>query len=196
MKVHSKQTTTLILCALGICINVILGSFITYTGIPFLYLDAIGTIFIAANFPLRYGLLTGLGTNLMLALIHGPLALPFALVSLTVALVTNLSARKNFSYPRALITGILVTLIGSLVSAPIRLLLFGGFGGVSPSMGNVIVFALSGAGQKAFFAAYLGAVTDGLLDKIISCLLTVKLSRSAAIQQLLNTGNLEGSIHE
>ena len=57
--------------------NVILGSVVTYMHIPLLFLDAIGTIFVAVNFPLRYGLLTELGTNVVLAVIHGPLALPF-----------------------------------------------------------------------------------------------------------------------
>ena len=77
MNKEKNQLQILIFCALAIGMNVILGSVVTYTHVPLLFLDAIGTIFVAVNFPLRYGLLTGLGTNVVLAVIHGPLALPF-----------------------------------------------------------------------------------------------------------------------
>ncbi|MGF2141193.1 hypothetical protein ACQUD9_00850 [Vagococcus fluvialis] len=40
----------LTLCALAICLNVAVGSLMTHLQMPFLYLDAIGTIFIAFNF--------------------------------------------------------------------------------------------------------------------------------------------------
>lgn len=47
-----KQNNIMILtlCALAICLNVAVGSLMTHLQMPFLYLDAIGTIFIAFNF--------------------------------------------------------------------------------------------------------------------------------------------------
>ena len=77
MNKEKSQLQVLVFCALAIGVNVVLGSVVTYTHMPLLFLDTIGTIFVAVNFPLRYGLLTGLGTNVVLAVIHGPLALPF-----------------------------------------------------------------------------------------------------------------------
>ncbi|KAF1298448.1 hypothetical protein BAU15_11880 [Enterococcus sp. JM4C] len=178
------------LCAMAVCINVILGSIITLTHIPFLFLDSLGTIFIAANFKMRYGVITGLCTNLLLALIHGPLALPFGLVSLTIAIVTTLCTRKKFTYGTAIVTGILLVVIGSLVSAPIRVILYGGFGGLHKSVSDVLVFSIQATGRKAITAAYFGAVTDGILDKIISCLLVVWLSNLPQIKRLLRSFSL------
>lgn len=159
------------LCAMAVCVNVILGSFITFTHIPFLYLDALGTIFIAVNFQMKYGILTGLCTNLLLAVIHGPLAIPFSLVSITTAIVAHLCAKKGFGYKKAILTGILLALIGAVVSAPIRLVLYGGFGGYTRSVTDLVVFSIQASGFKTLVAAYCGAAIDSLLDKIISCLL-------------------------
>ncbi len=176
-----------IFCAIGVCINVVLGSIITVTNIPFLFLDAIGTIFIAVNFRMRDGILTGVCTNLLLGVIHGPLALPFGLVSITIAIVANLCARKSFSYKKAFITGILLVLIGSLASAPIRVILYGGFGGLSKSISDILVFSLQVSGRRAIVAAYWGAVTDGIVDKIISCFIVVWLSNLPQIQPFLQS---------
>ncbi len=71
--------------------------------------------FIAFNFSLKYAILTGLSTNLLLAVLFGPLAIPFSLVSVTVALVANLCAKKEVTYERAIIIGILLAAIGALV---------------------------------------------------------------------------------
>lgn len=176
----NSKTSVLVLCSLCVCINITLGSFVTYAGIPFLFLDAIGTIFIATNFKLRYGILTGLTTNLVLGMIHGPLALPFGLVSLTIALVSHFAAKKSFGLGKAILTGILLVLIGSLVSAPIRLILYGGFGGVNPSAGDILVFSMGASGRQMLRAAYFGAVVDGILDKVISCVLVSILNKSFA----------------
>ncbi|MDT2602449.1 hypothetical protein P7D85_22025 [Enterococcus hulanensis] len=186
-----------IFCAIGVCINVVLGSIITVTNIPFLFLDAIGTIFIAVNFRMRDGIHTGVCTNLLLGVIHGPLALPFGFVSITIAIVANLCARKSFSYKKAFITGILLVLVGSLVSAPIRVILYGGFGGLSKSVSDILVFSLQASGRRAIVAAYWGAVTDGIVDKIISCFIVVWLSNLPQIQPFLQSfRNSKENYHE
>lgn len=188
MRKSSRNTVRVILfCSMAVCMNVVLGSIITFTHIPFLFLDSLGTIFIAVNFNMQYGILTGLCTNLLLGVIHGPLALPFGLVSIVIAIVANLCARKNFLYKRAIITGILLALIGSLVSAPIRLILYGGFGGLHRSITDAVVFSLQAAGWKTIIAAYWGAVTDGIFDKIISCLFVSWLSSLPQIKKKLES---------
>lgn len=196
MKQHDS-IKIFIFCAIGVCINVVLGSIITVTNIPFLFLDAIGTIFIAVNFRMRDGILTGVCTNLLLGVIHGPLALPFGLVSITIAIVANLCARKSFSYKKAFITGILLVLVGSLASAPIRVILYGGFGGLSKSISDILVFSLQASGRRAIVAAYWRAVTDGIVDKIISCFIVVWLSNLPQIQPFLQSfRNSKENYHE
>lgn len=171
MNKEKSQLQVLVFCALAIGVNVVLGSVVTYTHIPLLFLDAIGTIFVAVNFPLRYGLLTGIGTNIVLAVIHGPLALPFGLVSLTIALVAHLASRSGFGYKRAILTGVLIVFFGSFVSAAVRLVLYDGFNGTTRTLTDALVFTMRAGGLNRFVAAYTGAFSDGIIDKIISCLL-------------------------
>ncbi|MGX6978664.1 hypothetical protein ACWN8V_05325 [Vagococcus elongatus] len=184
-----KQTSLKIFisCAMSACINVVLGSIITFANLPFLYLDSLGTIFISTNFKMRYGIFTAICTHLLLAAIHGPLALPFILVSIIIAIITNLCSKNGLNYRKAFFTGILLAFIGSLASAPIRVILYGGFKGLSNSITDIVVFSLKASGLKILIAAYWGAVTDGIIDKIISCSLVVWLIRLPQLQKRLKT---------
>lgn len=117
----------IVLCAIAVVMNVILGTVIAYLNIPLVYLSGIGTIFIAVNFKMRYGVITGFTTHLLLAIIHGPSSLAFGLSSMVNAIVANVCSRRKFNVVQAVVTGILISLIGSLVSVCIRLVLYGGF---------------------------------------------------------------------
>lgn len=172
-----KNVMVLTLCALAVCLNVIIGSLMTNLQMPFLYLDAIGTIFIAFNFSMKYAILTGLCTNLSLAVLFGPLAIPFSLVSMMIAIVANVSARKKVTYKRAILIGILLAAFGALVSAPIRVVLYGGFEGLQRKPSDLIVISLQASGRQMLFASYWGAFTDSFFDKIVSCLLVVWLGK-------------------
>ncbi|MGX7024604.1 hypothetical protein [Vagococcus hydrophili] len=172
----------LILCAICVAINVMLGTFIAYLKIPFVYLSGIGTIFIAVNFKMRYGVLTGFSTHLLLAIIHGPSSLAFGLSSMVNAVVANLCSKRKFNVSQAIITGILISIIGSFVSVWIRLALYGGF---SNSVTDVLILAVRSTGVAMFIAAYIGAVTDSILDKILSCLLVMQLSKIPQLQRFL-----------
>ncbi|MGF2144826.1 hypothetical protein ACQUEF_05640 [Vagococcus fluvialis] len=182
MKEKQNNVKVLVLCALAICTNVVFGSIMTHLHMPFLYLDAIGTIFIAFNFSLKYAILTGLSTNLLLAVLFGPLAIPFSLVSMTVALVSNICARKEVTYKKAIIIGILLAASGALVSAPIRVLLYGGFEGLQRKPSDLLVISLKASGRELLVASYWGAFTDSFFDKIFSCLLVVWLGKRLQLQ--------------
>ena len=186
MNKEKNQLQILIFCALAIGMNVILGSVVTYMHIPLLFLDAIGTIFVAVNFPLRYGLLTGIGTNIVLAVIHGPLALPFGLVSLTIALVAHLASRSGFGYKRAILTGVLIVFFGSFVSAAVRLVLYDGFNGTTRTLTDALVFTMRAGGLSRYFSAYTGAFSDGIIDKIISCLLVSWLGKLQPMKRIFS----------
>ena len=136
--------------------------------------------------PLRYGLLTGLGTNVVLAVIHGPLALPFGLVSLTIALVAHLASRRGFGYKQAILTGIFIVFFGSFVSAAVRLVLYDGFNGTTRTLTDALVFTIRAGGLSRFVAAYTGAFSDGIIDKILSCLLVSWLSESQTVRHLFS----------
>ncbi|WP_086349616.1 hypothetical protein [Candidatus Enterococcus clewellii] len=174
----------IVLCAIAVVMNVILGTVIAYLNIPLVYLSGIGTIFIAVNFKMRYGVITGFTTHLLLAIIHGPSSLAFGLSSMVNAIVANVCSRRKFNVVQAVVTGILISLIGSLVSVCIRLVLYGGF---SNSITDVLILAVRSSGVAMFIAAYIGAVTDSIFDKILSCLLVMQLSKLPQLKKFFTS---------
>ena len=122
MKPNVKK---LIIAALGIVINVVLGSVVSWLSIPLLFLDTIGTIYVSANVGMGYGILTGVsnepGDGLPPARRQS-----FALVNVAVAIVVGLMAKK-LRRRQAVIAGIILSVVCPLIGTPIRLLLFGGF---------------------------------------------------------------------
>jgi len=171
--------------ATAIATNTILGSIITFSGIPFLFLDSIGTIFISSHFKLKYGLLTAIGTHCLLSVIHGPLALPFMIVSLSIALISHFLKAFIHSYKSAIIAGIVIALIGSFFSTPIRIILYGGFKGLQRSASDFFLIFLNRSGYTYFASVYFSTFIDLVGDKIISCLLIVYLSNLTPFKKYL-----------
>jgi len=169
MKPNVKK---LIIAALGVVINVVLGSVVSWLSIPLLFLDTIGTIYVSANVGMGYGILTGVATNLVMGVTAGPTAIPFALVNVAVAIVVGLMARKGFGVVKAVIAGIILSVVCPLIGTPIRLLLFGGFTG---SGTDVLILALRAAGQTIFAATFFSTIAGNLVDKIVSCIVVAFL---------------------
>lgn len=188
---EKNNIRVLMLCAIAVCLNVAVGSTMTNLQMPFLYLDAIGTIFIGFYYGTRYAVLTGLCTNLLLAVLFGPLAIPFSLVSMTIGIIASVCARRGMTYKKAIMAGILMAAIGALVSAPIRVVLFGGFEGLQRKPSDLLVISLQASGRELLYAAYWGAFTDSFFDKILSSLFVVWLGKRPQLQRfmLLNKNN-------
>ncbi len=183
---NNSNVKKLILAALCVAINVVLGSFVGWLAIPLLFLDTLGTIFISAYIDTKYGILVGVATNLLMGVTSGVTAIPFALVNVAVAIVVGAMAKKGFTLPKAIITGLILSVVAPLIGTPIRLALFGGFTG---SGTDVMIMALLSTGESLFTSTFLSAITGNLVDKITSCLLVWYLVNNKAIKNLKETFN-------
>ena len=67
-----SNSRVFIFSALGIAINIVLGTVSGMLNIPLLFLDTIGTIFVAVVYGPFYGALTGGLTNVALGIIQNP----------------------------------------------------------------------------------------------------------------------------
>lgn len=161
-----NNTRILVICAMAVVLNVVLGEAVTMMKIPLLFLDTMGTIFAAANYGMGYGILTGVCSNLLMGAISGPLEIPFALVSVAVAITVALIAKHRFGYKQALIAGLLLSFVSPLIGTPIRLALYGGFTG---SGTDIVIIALRASGEQMITATFWGAVAGNVVDKILSC---------------------------
>ncbi|NQX68846.1 ECF transporter S component [Paenibacillus alba] len=165
----NQRTLILTLSALAVAINVIAGTVIGNLKIPFLFLDVIGTIFIAALYGPYWGALVGLLTNLVLGVTSGYTSIPFAIVNIIVGLIIGFAATK-FGYTlktaivSGLVLGVLCPVVGTLIAVAV-------FGGLTGGAQDIFVLWLKNAGTSVFAAAFFPRLWDNLVDKILSAVL-------------------------
>lgn len=163
-------TKTLILIAVGVVFNIVLAMLGNTVGGGILFLDTVGTIFIAAFLGPIPGILTGVITNLINGVIIGPTEIPFLLVNGVIGLIVGLIAQKqkNFNLPIAIIVGLILSIVAPLIGTPIAIFLFGGLTG---SGMDFMVIWLKTSGQNLFSAVFLTKIVNNLVDKIGSAIL-------------------------
>ena len=169
----NKTTYALIFASIGIVINIVFGTVVSMIKIPLVFLDTIGTIFVAVILGPVYGAISGGLTNVIQGMITNPKSIPFALVNITIGLIVGFIAKKyKFNYKIAIITGLILSVAAPLIGTPIAVWLFGGLTGG----GTDIVFTwLVQSGQKIFTAAFIPRITGNFIDKIASCILVAFL---------------------
>lgn len=158
----------MIMASLGIVINIVFGTIVQSLQIPLLFLDTIGTIFVAAVLGPFAGALTGGLTNIIQGMITNPKNIPFAIVNIVIGLIVGFIAKKyKFDYKVAVITGLVLSVVAPLIGTPIAVFVYGGITGG----GTDLIFAwLLSSGQKIFTAAFIPRITGNFVDKIVSCI--------------------------
>ena len=150
-----------------VAVNVALGQVVSVLNLP-VFLDTIGTILAALLMGPWMGMITGLGANLVWGMFSGFPAEVFAPVSMVIGLSAGyLGCRGLFrSLPRVLVSGILVSIVATLVAAPFRTYFFDGVPG---SETEFLAAYLGAAGQWLSRSAAWAVVGTNLIDKVLSC---------------------------
>lgn len=167
---RNRKVFLLVMSAMAVAINIVLGTIVSRLQIPLLFLDTIGTIFIAALYGPLYGAAVGTITNLLTPILSGnPKDIPFFLVNLAVGLIVGFIAKKyKFGLVPAVITGIILSIVCPLIGSPIAVWVYGGITG----SGNDFIFTwLKNSGMDIFSAAFVPRITGNIIDKIGSCIL-------------------------
>jgi energy-coupling factor transport system substrate-specific component len=185
----NNKSLALTMAALGIVVNLVLGTTVAMLKIPLLFLDTLGTIFVAAVLGPVYGAMAGGLTNLIQGMITNPGDIPFALVNIVIGIVVGLIARRyGFNYWVAFLTGLILAVVAPLIGTPIVVWLFGGVTGG----GIDFVFAwLLHSTQDIFKAAFLSRITGNLVDKVASCLLVAFLIKNLSAEIISRFGDLK-----
>ena len=172
-----RQTsgTALPLIAVGIGINVVMGEITAVAKIP-LYLDSVGTVFIAVCCGMYAGAVCGLLSNITSGMIFNPAMMFFAPVAIVIGLFAGYVAEKGAfaSLPKVIVFGVLQGLVSAVVSAPIAAFVFGGltFGGT-----DFIVLYFRSMGQSILNSVLYQGLAADPIDKCVSYLLVFFILR-------------------
>jgi energy-coupling factor transport system substrate-specific component len=161
------STISLVMIPVAIAINIAIGTIIYQLKVPFVYLDSIGTIFVGAIAGPWVGALTGLLTNLVWIPLGNPAYGWYAPVAAVIGLLAGLFAKYGFfrQWWKAILAGFITGLVASLLSAPITILVYGGFTGAGT---DAITAACLAAGGSIEVCAFAQSLTVDLVDKTLS----------------------------
>ncbi|WP_312633052.1 ECF transporter S component [Pseudescherichia sp.] len=166
---------TLALIVISIAINMIGGQLISLLKLP-IFLDSIGTLMSAVLLGPFIGMLTGLLTNLLWGLLTDPIAAAFAPVAMVIGLVAGWLARLGWfrTLPKVIVSGIIITLVVTVVAVPLRTALFGG---VTGSGADLFVAWMHSMGQDLLESVAITVLGANLVDKILTAIVVWILLR-------------------
>lgn len=160
---------TLAIIPVALVLNIVVGQVIGASGIP-LYLDAVGTVLIAALAGPYAGLATGALTNVVWGLI-APAALPFAAGSAAVGWLSGVAIHKFGVFQklwRLIVSGALIGIISGALAAPVAAFVYGGTAGVGT---GAVVSLFREMGQSLLASVTLQSFISDPLDKILVMLI-------------------------
>lgn len=167
----------LVVVRLGVAVNLVIGQIVAALLLP-VFLDAVGTILVAALVGPRAAIIAGLTSQVLAAVLSGNFAwLPFGIVQVVVAVYAAAAARVGVfrSYYSALPAGLLLGVLAGSTAAPIAYYVFGGAtsGGVT-----FMTTALRAIGVPLKAAVFTSSLGTDLLDKTIAFGLVCLILRS------------------
>jgi energy-coupling factor transport system substrate-specific component len=166
---------TIFLIPVGIAVNIVGGQIAILLKLP-IWLDAIGTILIAAICGLVPGLIVA-GITQLINAISLPTILPYMIVGFAMAVVSAVFSKRGFfdTFKMSLLLGLIVAVVTTAIAVPMDVIIFGGFVGTGNS---VIAAGLMAMGLSVPLAVTISSFTFGLIDKVLSVLVCYFIIKS------------------
>jgi energy-coupling factor transport system substrate-specific component len=167
----------LVVVRLGVIVNLVIGQLVAALLLP-LFLDAVGTMLVAALVGPVAAIATGLTSQVLAAVLSGNFTwLPFGVIQVLIAVYAWLAARAGLlrrvwtAAPAGLVLGFLC----GMTAAPIALRLFGGAtaGGVT-----LVTTVLRTLGLPLDVAVRISSVSTDLVDKTVAFVMVALILRA------------------
>lgn len=187
MNDQAERNLTLALIPTGIVLNIVLGTLVSLIKLP-IFVDAVGTIIVTLLLGWRAGIIVGVASFLLMALIVNPAYVYFIGTQACIALVVHWLAVHLRSFRNiwtTALSGVAVSIVAAVVSAPVIVLVFGGVAG---SGRDLITALLMNSGTQVVKAVLLSGAASEPIDKTIQVLLAAVLIRTAP-RNLINRFN-------
>lgn len=161
------STKSLVLIPIAVGINLIGGMLCSTLKLP-LFLDMIGTMVIACLSGPWVAAVTGLLTNVFLAVVANPVNLPYAVVSIVCGLVAGYMVKAGLfkKWWGALLVWLAVTLVNAVSASIITVFVFSGATGINGT--SVLTATLVVAMKNIFASVFSSSILENLLDKAIA----------------------------
>lgn len=169
MKNGKTLTHRICMIALAICINLVGGQIALLLKLP-IYLDSIGTVFIAAVFGPLYGMIPNVVSGLLMGMTIDIYSLYYAPVGIILGCVTGLVYKKY--HPKKwwiLLVAVVITIPSTIVSSCITAFLFGG---ITSSGSSIIVQLLAKTPLGMVGSCFVVQFITDYIDRVI-CLYVV-----------------------
>ncbi|WP_311518337.1 ECF transporter S component [uncultured Corynebacterium sp.] len=175
---------TIAIIPVALVLNIVVGEIIGSIGVP-LYLDAVGTILVAALAGPIAGLATGTLSSVVWGLIN-PAALPFAAVSAATGYLSGwaISHGAFKKWWRVVASGAVIGIISGMLAAPVAAFVYGGTAGLGT---GAVVSLFRELGNSLLASVTLQSFISDPLDKIIVFLIvwaTVKALPKRTLESL------------
>lgn len=174
------STKSLVLIPIAVGINLIGGTLCSALKLP-LFLDMIGTVVVACLSGPWVAALTGLLTNLFLALVANPVYLPYAAVSVLCGLVVGYLVRAGLFRRKwgVAVIWLACTLVNAIAASLITTFVYGGATGVN---GTSVLTATLVVAMKDILASVISSsLIENLVDKgitvVIAYLIVTRIPR-------------------
>ena len=175
-KINALQLT---LVAMAVCINVAGGQIALLLRLP-IYLDSIGTILTGALMGPFFGMLPNLLSGIILGMTTDIYSLYFAPVGMITGLLAGLVFQRfSISKFPLVVAGILVTVPGTLVSASINALLFGG---ITSSGSTILVQLLAKTGLSMTASVFVVQILTDYCDRLVGLFVVLCVLRALPAQ--------------
>lgn len=163
-------TKSLVLIPIAVGINLVGGTLCSMLKLP-LFLDTVGTLVVATLSGPWVAALTGLITNVFLAIVANPVNLPYAIVSVLVGLTAGYLAKAGMFNKvwGVVVVWLVITLVNSVSASLITTFVFGGATGINGT--SVLTAALIVAMQDVLVSVLSSSFIENLVDKGVSVLI-------------------------
>lgn len=185
MKFSERQVA---LMGMLVALNVTIGGLVHVIKLP-IFLDAIGTVLAALLLGAVPGVIVGVVSFIVAAVVINPVYIWFCGTQAVIALFTYTVALKlsAFSSPfRVVSTGVALGIVAGIVSAPVIVSVFGG---VSGSGRDLITAGLVASGQQILKAVAMSGIASEPIDKtlqVLSAFFILKSMPKSLLSQFRN----------
>jgi len=187
-------TLSLVLIPVAVGINYVGKLFAAALKLP-LWLDSIGTVLAGMLAGPWIGAISGAVNNIIFGITADPVSFWYLITSIAIGLVVGYLAMTGWirDFPRAVLLGLIVALVATVVSTPINVILWEGTTG--NVWGDALYTVLRNRGTPIWIASFIDELVVDLLDKVITVIVSFLIFK-ALPQRLIGLFAAEGQVEK